>query len=451
MSPRIARLLTGAVVAALAIAALRLPVPRPGRPGDLLDAKAARRWFARDTLGSGEALADLLVRRGLSARDAANVIAATPLDPRRIPAGLKVEVSGDTASREPQEVRFFLGLDRIVRVTRADSAWVTNDERLQWTTDTVLVRGVVKSSLYEAVAQGAKDLLPAPARQELAWGIADIYEYRVDMARELQQGDEVRVLFERQSLPTGNVKIGIVLAAGLQRAGTEVQAIRMDIDNGRSKYYDQKGRSLAASFLRSPVQFRRISSTFGQRKHPILGTWRQHQGMDYAASAGTPVRSIGDGVVVFAGRKGGYGNTVEIRHPNGYVTRYGHLRAFASGVRSGARVAIEKTIGYVGMTGLATGPHLHFEVLVNGVQRDPRRVLQATAGPPLTGADLALFERIRVATVFALDKPAGVVRATCASAWWRRRTSSSPRARARTTRTPTCSRRSSTSTSRTWR
>ena len=410
MSPRIARLLTGAVVAALAIAALRLPVPRPGRPGDLLDAKAARRWFARDTLGSGEALADLLVRRGLTARDAANVIAATPLDPRRIPAGLKVEVSGDTASREPQEVRFFLGLDRIVRVTRADSAWVTNDERLQWTTDTVLVRGVVKSSLYEAVAQGAKELLPAPARQELAWGIADIYEYRVDMARELQQGDEVRVLFERQSLPTGHVKIGIVLAAGLQRAGTEVQAIRMDIDNGRSKYYDQKGRSLAASFLRSPVQFRRISSTFGQRKHPILGTWRKHQGMDYAASAGTPVRSIGDGVVVFAGRKGGYGNTVEIRHPNGYVTRYGHLREFASGVRSGARVAIEKTIGYVGMTGLATGPHLHFEVLVNGVQRDPRRVLQATAGPPLTGADLALFERIRVATVFALDKPAGVVR-----------------------------------------
>jgi murein DD-endopeptidase MepM/ murein hydrolase activator NlpD len=338
------------------------------------------------------------------------VIAATPIDPRRIPAGLKVEVSGDTASREPQEVRFFLGLDRIVRVTRADSSWVTTDERLPWTTDTVLVRGVVRSSLYEAVEEGAKDLLPARARQELAWGIADIYEYRVDMSRELQQGDEVRVLFERQSLPTGNVRIGTVIAAGLQRAGSEVQAIRMDIDNGRSKYYDQQGRSLAASFLRSPVQFRRISSNFGKRKHPVLGTWRQHQGMDYAASSGTPVRTIGDGVVVFAGRKGGYGNTIEVRHPNGYVTRYGHLREFASGIRSGARVEIEKTIGFVGMTGLATGPHLHFEVLVNGVQRDPRRVLQATAGPPLTGADLALFERIRAATVFALDKPAGVVR-----------------------------------------
>ena len=411
MSTRLSRLLTGAVVAGLAIAAYRLPAPKPGRPGELFDVSVARRWFEKDTLGSGETLTELLLRRGLTGSDAARVIAATPLDPRRIPAGLTIEVSGDTASREAQEVRFFLGVDRIVRVTRADSAWVTSDERLPWTTDTVLVRGVVQSSLYEAVEQGAKDLLPARARQELAWGIADIYEYRVDMSRELQQGDEVRVLFERQSLPTGIVKIGTVIAAGLQRAGTEVQAIRMDVDNGRSKYYDQKGRSLAASFLRTPVSFRRISSNFGRRKHPVLGTWRQHQGLDYAANSGTPVRSIGDGVVVFAGRKGGYGNTVEVRHPNGYVTRYGHLREFAKGIRSGVRVEIERTIGYVGMTGLATGPHLHFEVLVNGVQKDPRRVLQATAGPPLTGADLALFERIRFATMFALDQPAGVVRA----------------------------------------
>jgi murein DD-endopeptidase MepM/ murein hydrolase activator NlpD len=294
---------------------------------------------------------------------------------------------------------------------RGDSTgWRATDERIPWVTDTLLVRGVVNSSLYEAVEAVRRSCSPPSARQELAWSIADIYEYRVDMSRELQQGDEVRVLFERQSLPSGVVKVGTVLAAGLQRAGSEVQAIRMDIDNGRSKYYDEKGRSLAASFLRSPVSFRRISSGFGRRKHPVLGTWRQHQGMDYAANSGTPVRSIGDGVVVFTGRKGGYGNTVEVRHPNGYVTRYGHLRGFAEGIRSGARVNIEQTIGYVGMTGLATGPHLHFEVLIGGVQKDPRRVLQATAGPPLVGADLALFQRIRTAAVYALDQPAGVVR-----------------------------------------
>jgi murein DD-endopeptidase MepM/ murein hydrolase activator NlpD len=408
---RTARLLTGAVVAALAIAAFRLPIPRPGRPGDLLDTPTPSRWFQQDTLGSGQTLSELLVRRGLSASDAANVIAATPLDPRRVPAGLTIEVSGDTADTRVSDVRFFLGLDRILRVTRGDSAWTASDERIPWRTDTLIMRGVVTSSLYEAVEQGAKDLLPSRARQELAWSIADIYEYRIDMSRELQQGDEVRVLFERQSLPTGAVRIGTVIAAGLQRAGTEVQAIRMPVDNGRSQYYDETGRSLATAFLRAPLSFRRISSNFGRRKHPILGVWRQHAGMDYAADAGTPVRSIGDGIVIFAGRKGGYGNAIEVRHPNGFVTRYGHLRAFATGIRSGSRVEIGKTIGYVGMTGLATAPHLHFEVLVNGVQRDPRRALTVSAGPPLKGADLELFDRIRAAAVFALDQPAGVVRA----------------------------------------
>ncbi len=410
MSPRGVKLLTGAAVAALAIAALRLPAPEPGRPGELF-AKAPRRWFQHDTLRPGETLSHLLERRGLSRQDAANVIrAATPLDPRRIPAGLTIEVSGDTAETRAGQVRFFIGIDRIVRVFRQDSTWQMEDERLPWKTDTLIVRGVVQSSLYEAVEAGARELLPSRARQELAWNIADIYEYRIDMSRELQQGDEVRVLFERHTLPTGAVRVGTVLAAGLQRAGTEVQAIRMPTENTRSKYYDQTGRSLAASFLRTPVSFRRISSNFGRRKHPILGTWRAHQGMDYAADAGTPVRTIGDGVVVFAGRKGGYGNTIEVRHPNGFVSRYGHLRGFAQGMARGTRVEIGKTIGYVGMTGLATGPHLHFEVLVNGVQRDPRRALTQSAGPPLTGSDLELFERIRAAAVFQLDQPAGVIR-----------------------------------------
>ena len=412
MSGRTARLLTGAVIAALAIAALRLPAPAPGRPGEMLEREPdLSLWSQRDTIGSGETLTKLLMRRGLSGSDAANVIAAaTPLDPRRIPAGMEVEVRGDTADARPQEIRFHLDVDRIVRVLRGDSAWTAIEERLPWTTDTLIMRGTVTTSLYAAVEEGAKEMLPSKTRQELAWNIADIYEYRVDMSRELQAGDEVRVLFERMRAPNGAVRIGTVIAAGLQRAGTEVQAIRMPVDDGRSKYYDQQGRSLAASFLRTPVSFRRISSSFGRRRHPVLGVWRQHQGMDYAADAGTPVRTIGDGIVIFAGVKGGYGNAIEVRHPNGFVTRYGHLRAFASGVRSGSRVIIGSTIGYVGMTGLATGPHLHFEVLVNGVQRDPRAALTQSAGPPLKGADLELFERIRSAAVFALEQPAGVVR-----------------------------------------
>lgn len=413
------RIVTGAVIVGLAVAALRLPAPKPGTPGARLgDAGEPdlQPWSQADTLNFGETLAGLLSRRGLTPGEAATVIAAaTPLDHRRIPAGMEVVVSGDTtdASR-PKEIRFQLAVDRIVKMTRAGDSWTAAEEILPWTIDTVLVRGVVTSSLYDAVELGAKDVLSAKARAELAWNIADIYEYRVDMSRELQQGDEVRVLFERATAPNGAMKAGTVIAAGLQRAGSEVQAIRMPVDNGRSKYYDQQGRSLAASFLRTPVSFRRISSNFGRRKHPVLGTWRQHQGMDYAAASGTPVRTIGDGVVIFAGTRGGYGNAVEVRHPNGFVTRYGHLRGFAKGVRKGARVEISETIGYVGMTGLATGPHLHFEVLVNGVQRDPRRALQASSGPPLTGADLNLFERIRDSAVFSLELPAGVVRTASA-------------------------------------
>jgi murein DD-endopeptidase MepM/ murein hydrolase activator NlpD len=408
------RVVTGATIVGLTIAALRSPSPVPGLPGALLTPAEPdlQPWAQHDTLEYGETLAALLTRSGLSAGEAATVIAAaTPIDHRRIPAGMAVVISGDTTeAARPKEIRFQLAVDRIVRMTRAGDLWTAEEQVLPWTVDTVLVRATVASSLYEAVEDGARDLLSARARSELAWTIADIYEYRVDMSRELQEGDEVRVLFERSTAPNGAQRVGTVFAAGLQRAGREIEAIRLVGEDGRTRYYDQEGRSLATAFLKAPLQFRRISSNFGRRKHPVLGTWRQHQGMDYAANSGTPVRSIGDGVVIFAGRKGGYGNAVEVRHPNGFVTRYGHLRGFAKGISRGARVDISETIGYVGMTGLATGPHLHFEVLVNGVQRDPRRALDVPAGPPLKGAELEAFRRMREGALFALAKPTGIQR-----------------------------------------
>jgi murein DD-endopeptidase MepM/ murein hydrolase activator NlpD len=151
------------------------------------------------------------------------------------------------------------------------------------------------------------------------------------------------------------------------------------------------------------LSFRRISSVFGRRRHPILGTWRAHKGMDYAASSGTPVRSVGNGVVVFAGRTTGYGNRVDVRHPNGFVSRYGHLRGFARGVKRGARVSIAQTIGYVGMTGLATGPHLHFEVLVGGVQRNPRDALSSKSGEPLPERERPTFDRARTAYLALIE------------------------------------------------
>jgi murein DD-endopeptidase MepM/ murein hydrolase activator NlpD len=304
----------------------------------------------------------------------------------------------------PSEVVFHLAIDRLIRVRRSgDSIWSGSEETLPWKVDTLTVSGTVHANLYQALDDSATDVLPASARAELAWSLGDIYEYKADMSRDLRDGDHFQVLFERKAGPGGIVRIGDVLAVRFALSGKEVDAVRYETAAGRAEYYDEDGRSMRSAFLRAPLSFRRISSVFGRRKHPILGTWRSHKGTDYAASSGTPVRAIGDGIVVFAGRKGGYGNAIDIRHPNGYVTRYGHLRGFAKGIRSGRRVSIGQTIGYVGMTGLATGPHLHFEVLVNGVQRDPRVALRDKAGLPVPAAERTRFDTMRTTHHAQLD------------------------------------------------
>jgi murein DD-endopeptidase MepM/ murein hydrolase activator NlpD len=246
-----------------------------------------------------------------------------------------------------------------------------SDVRIPRLADTVLIRGVVRSSLYDALHRAAARALPRPAHAELAWRLADIFEYRVDMSRDLEPGDEVRVLVERALYPNGWVRSTELLAARLTLSGSLIEAVRAR----RGVYVDRRGRSLRATFLRAPLSYRRLSSAFGMRFHPILGRWREHRGVDYAAASGTPVRSVGDGVVIFAGWKGSYGNLVEVSHPGGVVTRYAHLRGYARGTRPGARVRVGQTVGYVGSTGLSTGPHLHFEMLVNGRYIDPRHAL----------------------------------------------------------------------------
>ncbi|HVF41356.1 MAG TPA: M23 family metallopeptidase [Gemmatimonadaceae bacterium] len=268
--------------------------------------------------------------------------------------------------------------------------------------DTVTVSGVIQSSLFSALDKNSD--LPRSARAELAFTLADIFEYRLDMSKDLQVGDKFSVLVERLQKPNGAIIVNKILGARLAVSGNEVEAIRFKSSAASGEYFDGSGKSLRASFLRAPVAFRRISSRFGGRRHPVLGIWRRHKGTDYAASMGTPVRSIGDGVVVFAGRKGGYGNVVDIRHRNGFVSRYGHLRNFKKGIRRGTRVSIGGTIGTVGMSGLATGPHLHFEVLVNGVQRDPRIALQMKGGEPIPSRERRTFQQQRSRTLasFAL-------------------------------------------------
>ncbi len=355
-----------------------------------------------DTVRRGELLVSVLERAGLSRVDAARALkSANSVDPRRIRPGTTITTRSSPDSGA-SEIVLQLAIDRLVRLTRTPDSWSENEETLTWNTDTVVVGGVVTSTLTAAVEGGA-DAFPASVRDEVAYALADILEYRVDLSRDLRRGDSIRVLIERQRAANGAVRPGNILAARLTVDGRTVETVRFAQRSNRVSYFDGDGKAMRAAFLRAPLAFRRISSVFGRRKHPILGIWRAHQGTDYAAAAGTPVRALGDGTVIFAGWRGGYGRVVEIRHRNGYVTRYGHLQGFGSGIRAGVPVAISRTIGFVGSTGLATAPHLHFEVLIGGVHRDPRVALKSVTGEPLARVEQGAFAALKLRFFSLLD------------------------------------------------
>jgi len=425
-----ARATTYLVVALLLVLALRFSPAIPERPAaGVLHSRAeapadsaaipapppapAPPLSRTERLQRGETLISLLKRAGVSeesAREVVRAATASAVNTRYLRAGMTVDVTADSAGEMPRELVFHLGVDRLLRMVHSDSGWTGREEKLPWTTDTVVVTGTIRASLFQAIHSSAAPFLTGRAKDELAWALADIFEYRVDMSRDLQPGDRFRTLVERSVAPTGATRMSKVIAASFTLSGNEVAAFLFDSKHGKPNYYDARGKSLRAQFLRAPLEFRRISSTFGMRFHPIHGRWKAHKGTDYAASSGTPVRAIGDAVVVRAGWAGGYGKVVELRHRNGYVTRYGHLRGFAKGIRAGARVDIGQTVAYVGTTGLSTAPHLHFEVLVGGVQRDSRSALRAITGFPIERNERDAFERLREQLLVSLDATPGVLR-----------------------------------------
>jgi murein DD-endopeptidase MepM/ murein hydrolase activator NlpD len=388
-----------AVVLGTAVALTFIPRLPDNRPAEVLFSQAATPAgkFQYDTLDAGESLARVLKRGGLSDSAAIRAIQASSgvINERRIPAGMPITVKSVSADSAPSEVILQLSEDRIVKLTRTGDEWIGKEEKLPWEIDTIAVSGTIESNLTNAINDVADSLLPKAARQQLTFAMAeDVYGYKIDMTRELQKGDEFRVLAVRARGPNGAVRVSNVIAATFSLSGSVLTAVKFDSKTGGS-YFDDQGKSMKAMFSKYPVQFRRISSTFGNRRHPILGYTRAHKGTDYAADEGTPVRSIGDGVVVSAGWNNGYGKLVQIRHMNGYVTRYGHLSSIAEGIYAGARVKMEQQIGRVGHTGLATGPHLHFEVLINGEQRDSRTAFGRSSGLPIAKSEIDSFAHLR--------------------------------------------------------
>jgi murein DD-endopeptidase MepM/ murein hydrolase activator NlpD len=244
--------------------------------------------------------------------------------------------------------------------------------------------GEIKTNLFAATDEAG---LPDPAANQLA----DIFGGDIDFHRDLRKGDKFTVIYEMNYVNGEPVRTGRILSAEFVNHGHAFRAAYFQTSENSGDYYSPDGKSMHKAFLRSPLEFSRISSGFSlSRFHPILNKWRSHKGVDYAAPMGAKVKVTSDGVVAFVGKQGGYGNVVMIDHQGRFSTVYGHLSRFAGGLHKGQRVGQGQIIGYVGMTGLATGPHLHYEFKLNGVQRDPLKVALPD-GKPISDAQRAAF------------------------------------------------------------
>lgn len=235
--------------------------------------------------------------------------------------------------------------------------------------------GIVENSLYLSAQK-------AGLADSLIMELANIFGWDIDFALEIRAGDHFNVIYQEDYLDGKKFRDGPILAAEFVNRGQVYRAVRYEDETGRTDYFTPEGKSVRKAFLRSPVDFRRISSRFQrERWHPVLGKKRPHRGVDYAAATGTPVKASGDGRILFRGRKGGYGKAVILEHGGGITTLYGHLSRYQSKQRSGTRVRQGDIIGYVGQTGLASGPHLHYEFRINGVHRNPLTVKLPDADP----------------------------------------------------------------------
>ncbi len=260
----------------------------------------------------------------------------------------------------------------------------------------VEAQGHIEQSLFLAgKAAGITD--------NLIMQLVDIFAYDIDYALDIRSGDRFKIIYEERYAGGRKLKDGAILAAQFINQNKRYEALRYTDAKGVTAYYAPDGRSLKKAFIRTPVKFTRISSHFNpKRLHPVLHTIRAHRGVDYAAPTGTPVKATGAGKVIFKGKKNGYGNTIVLKHGRTYSTLYAHLSGFKKGLQTGQRVQQGQVIGYVGQTGRATGPHLHYEFRINGVHKNPVTV-ELPKAPPLAKAEKETFQRQTQALLAQLE------------------------------------------------
>jgi murein DD-endopeptidase MepM/ murein hydrolase activator NlpD len=331
-------------------------------------------------------------------------------DPRRLRPGSVISYRRAYTDGAVRGMELRLDADHTLNMQRADGAWRGSVEQVPVTVDTVVLTGTVRSSLYAALVNSEGSGIPTEERERVADLLADrVFAWQIDFSRDLRQGDQFRVLYERMVRPDGTAREGRVVAAQFSVNNRDYEAYAFRAPNGVEGYYDRSGESLRRAFLRAPLEFRRISSAFSRsRFHPVLRTNRPHHGIDYAAATGTPVRAVGDAVVRRAGWAGGYGNLVELGHTRGYSTRYAHLHRFASGIRPGVRVKQGDIIGYVGSTGMSTAPHLHYEFHMDGRPVDPNTIRSIT-GDPVERRYREQYRQVVAGHIAALDRSSDVI------------------------------------------
>jgi murein DD-endopeptidase MepM/ murein hydrolase activator NlpD len=352
------------IIESLAVA----PVALDAADGD--DALFVR----EERLERGDTLAALLARMGVDPTDAHRLTTehgkSKALRMLRPGVVVQAQTAEDGALRT---LRFISGRDALLGFERDGERFVPVEKSAALTPQIAMRTGQIRSSLFQATDDA--DVPDAVAVQ-----IAEIFGGEIDFTRDLRRGDTFAVIYEMLHHEGLSVRPGRVLAVEFVNNKKALRAVWFEDADGGS-YYAPDGQSLRKAFLRSPLEFSRVTSGFAMRMHPIAREWRFHKGVDYAAPTGTRVRATGDAVVEFASRQNGYGNLVVLRHRGGVTTHYAHLSGFAPGITKGARVSQGETVGFVGATGWATGPHLHYEFRVKDQHLNPLTVVMPSAEP----------------------------------------------------------------------
>ncbi len=369
------------------------PAPSPPEPSERIGV----------TLRRGDTLLSVLKRFGLTPLSAHGLIEKVSplLNVRALRPGHNIQIVVNREDDSVQGMEFTFE-NTLVSVKSTAEGWSAERRDIPFVRDTRTIRGTITGSLYESGIEAG--LTP----QEIL-DLARIFEYDIDFFSDFKRGDNFAVVVEQLRYADGRTSAGRILAAQLEPNGEATSAFYFVNRDGTGAYYDSEGRALRRSFLRAPLSYVRISSFFTlARQHPILRTVRPHQAIDYAAPTGTPAVAIGPGRVEFTGWSNGYGNLVEIRHANGYTSRYGHFSRIAPSIHKGSHVEAGDVVGYVGQTGLATGPHLHFEFLKDG-RKINFLALKIPGVDRLAGDELQKFIRNREQRIAELDRPGNEV------------------------------------------